>query len=100
MGKLPKKIKVGPYDYTIRSYVWKAEDDQIGGCDTQRLVLSVDDSGPAMVTKNTLLHEVLHAVYDLYDLGPDDSEEDVVMRLSNGLQMVMVDNPGLGKYLW
>lgn len=98
--KLPETVKVGPFTYRVEDYTWAPDDDQIGGCDTLKLVISIDIKAPVMSVKNTLLHEIMHAIYHLYDLESCDGEEDVVMRMANGMQMVMVDNPRLGKYLW
>lgn len=48
---------------------------------------------------NTLLHELLHAIWWCYNLGVnDDKEEKVVGTLANGLSDMFQRNPELVKY--
>ena len=48
---------------------------------------------------NTLLHELLHAVWFCYNLGlDDDQEEKVVGTLANGLMELFARNPEVVKY--
>jgi hypothetical protein len=48
----------------------------------------------------TLLHELLHAIYDLNRLeAKENSREDFVSRGAVGLAMIMRDNPGLFEWM-
>lgn len=48
----------------------------------------------------TLIHEILHAIYDAYGLGgPDHDEETVCSILGRGLAQVIKDNAALGGVL-
>lgn len=48
--------------------------------------------------KNTILHEILHAICNVYDLELEN-EERVVTRMANAIQQVMQDNPEIFMYL-
>ena len=50
---------------------------------------------------NTLLHEILHAIFYQYGLCEDvgDKEEKIVNTTANGLSSVFVDNPWLIDYI-
>jgi len=54
---------------------------------------------PLSLTRECLLHEVIHAVYRIYGIQADDEEERIVNTLGVGLLKVMDDNPKLMKYL-
>jgi hypothetical protein len=47
---------------------------------------------------STLMHEVLHALIDMYDLKLED-EERICECLANGLTCLFQDNPKLVKYI-
>lgn len=48
---------------------------------------------------DTLLHEILHAVYFVWNLEDKDDEERTVTGLSTGLSTVLHDNPELVELL-
>lgn len=49
---------------------------------------------------NTIIHELLHAVYHLYGLpADDDTEERYVNTLANGITEVILRNPKLLQHL-
>lgn len=48
---------------------------------------------------NTLLHELLHAIWWCYNLGDDDEQEEkIVKSLSNGLMELFARNPDVLTY--
>jgi len=97
--KLPETVKVGPFIYTVEAHEFSEEDDTLGQCMTDDLLIQVETSHPDSVVKNTLLHEIFHAIYDLQGLNDENEEEQIVYAMSNGLQLVLLDNPGLKDYL-
>lgn len=48
--------------------------------------------------QNTLLHEIIHAVWDLADLKEGDTEEKIVTLIANGLSQVFLNNPTVFKF--
>lgn len=50
-------------------------------------------------TADTILHEILHAIFYKMYVGKGDDEEAVVSKLATGLVTVMKDNPELFKAL-
>lgn len=48
---------------------------------------------------NTLLHELMHAVWDNYNLSELDKEEKIVTMFANGLTQIFLTNPEVLSYL-
>lgn len=92
--KLPKSVKVGPYTFEI---VETADlgGREIGHCDKNNLRICIDPNLPDDKKKNTLIHEILHAIYEVWAIDDDSKEEPVVNALASGLQTVFKDNPKL-----
>jgi len=65
----------------------------------QRIIYS--DAVPVDRQKQSILHEVIHAVMAAY--GPPDGareNEDIARALGRGLHQVFVDNPDLVEFLY
>jgi hypothetical protein len=98
--KLPKKIKVGAVDYTTH-LLNSTDRAQLGVClyNHQRIYLSPNMKH--QVASDTLLHEVLHAIWSESGLDhiPDLNEETVVRALATWLRLVIRDNPEFVKFI-
>ena len=72
----------------------------VGLCDNSNLVIHVLDGQHPVEEYDTLIHELLHAIWFIMsiDYGGLD-EESVVRRLASGLTGVFLDNPELLAYL-
>ena len=72
----------------------------VGLCDNSNLVIHVLDGQHPVEEYDTLIHELLHAIWFIMaiDHGGLD-EESVVRRLASGLTGVFLDNPELLTYL-
>ena len=72
----------------------------VGLCDNSNLVIHVLDGQHPVEEADTLIHELLHAIWFIMsiDQGGVD-EEAVVGRLASGLIGVFLDNPELLVYL-
>lgn len=94
MARLPDTIRVGYLDYTIEA--WSAAHattaDRIGECDRQNSIIRVRDDLPPQKTAEVLLHEVLHAAYDMGCVGGED-EEKTVSIFGRQLTQIWRDNP-------
>jgi len=89
-------IKVGGANYALIQHDvnWTHEHEIFGKCDSNNLQIHVATVGvPRDVVRNTLIHEILHALYREYNLHDDSDEEETVTRLANGLCQVTLDNP-------
>jgi len=53
---------------------------------------------PTREEMNSLIHELLHAVWDHFNL-PDENEEHCVTSLANGVTELLCRNPKLREYL-
>lgn len=89
------KIKIGYRTYKINNCL--PEDEKLlvdgdltdGNIDNVRKEINIDDSLDYEDKLNTMIHEILHGIEYTYgvDLG-----EDVVVKLSNGLTDVLINN--------
>ncbi len=102
MKKLPKTLRIGAIDYKIIKRPFKdigAFDNTSqykGYCDREagEIHLNSDHIEDSSDPINTLLHEILHALFREYCIDTDQ-EEYIVRCLSNGLCSVFKNNPKL-----
>lgn len=99
--KMPKLISIGyrTYEVTPLEMADHEMTEKYGWCDKANCNIYVYTGGEAMVVADTLLHEVLHAVWAHMGLDDKHEEEAVVNRLSTGLSTVMYDNPDLVDFI-
>lgn len=95
------KIKILAFDYSIRWVdtsvsLWA---DAVGGCDRQNLVILLSTNQAEQQLKDTVLHEVIHALNYHLQLMEGVSDEDIARRLATGLLTVFRDNPELSAWI-
>ena len=91
---LPNWIKIGPYDCEVKFVRIEEGEGRLGDYSSRTNMIRIDSSmSDRRRIVETLLHEVLHAIYYSYTLSPGDGEERVVSVLSTGLAAVLRDNP-------
>lgn len=74
--------------------------DRVGSCDNNLQIITVDANQSLVEEVDTVLHEVLHAIFYTMKIGLDmDTEEKVVSALATGLVGVLQDNPEFSKWL-
>ena len=67
-------------------------------CDELKIMMK--DEGPPQLVAETLIHEVLHAIAEIYLEGyADGVSEHVVAMLGQGLFQVLRDNPGFAAFV-
>lgn len=71
-----------------------------GYCNKQAHKIAYCDDGSTTESKNTVLHEVLHAVFSDAGLKGNEGEEKIVTLLANRLRDVFTINPKLRDYLF
>lgn len=89
------KLRIGHRRYTVRSMT-KAElatAEAVGFCMKEDAEIAVSPKGTSCDQAETLLHEVLHAVWDSVGLPDQVDEERAVTMLAKGLCQVLLDNP-------
>jgi len=97
----PTTLRIGYRDYRVE--VWPAltatSNERYAECDRVAQVIRVRDDLPKQFKAECLLHETLHAVYDMAGISENDNEERVVTHMSTHLAQVIRDNPHLLAYL-
>jgi len=87
------KVKVGGLTYKIKDEKGLTNDGQecYGLCDHQSLVISMNNKFKGQRYNQTLIHEIMHAVFDEAGLSVAN-EEDIVNRISLVWYQVLTDN--------
>ena len=107
--KLPRNVKVGPHLFSIRcdrkgmDKVCRTESSDLPGhTDTTHLANTTDpDQAPGQL-RDTLLHEVLHAICDTTGLAhswEQSNEEDAIRRICPMLLDTLRSSPSLVAFL-
>ena len=95
-------MKIGGQNYKI-NFVdeMKVEGGSIMGVHNCRdCTISIDKELTQSRKKETLIHEILHAIVYQWGIELDDKEEEKICNtLANGLTTVYVDNPWLLPYI-
>lgn len=92
---LPSTIRIGFRTFSIVV----ADMHNLGECDHKRGRIRLSNEHHCQAeAANTVLHEVLHAALEQWNVQERDDHERVVTTTANALCTVMVDNPRL--WLW
>jgi hypothetical protein len=75
-------------------------DDELGRCETTHQKIFINERQGACSMRDTVLHEVGHALFYLMNLKDDCTEEDFVSRFSTGLRSVMLENKVLSEWIF
>ncbi len=99
MSKPPRYISIGPYRYRIKLVRELGEPEELDGVtDTAGSKLLIrEDLSPSRM-RETVLHEILHAVWDVCNLSKA-YEEKTIMSLSPILLDVLQRNEELVEWL-
>lgn len=104
---MPTRIRVGPYVYAViqdQAALRAEEHGRNGGLrgytDHQALVINVGPDMAVGMQRQTLWHEVKHAVIDSMTMSHDKrTDEDWIGRTTPSELAVLRDNPDLVAYL-
>lgn len=98
--QLPKTIKIGPYTYTLKFFPKKASTNY-GACVYAQQTIFLNRNQTAQRAADTLIHEILHAAWDLGSLEviPDLHEEVVVRVYGTWLSQVLRENPKVTDFI-
>ena len=92
--KLPSKVYVLGHEYAIEEMpetLFK-EREAYGDCDNEQKRIRIYCGTTRSVTRDTLLHEILHAAWSLLYIQSKDEEEKIISRLST-LLIGFFDDP-------
>lgn len=100
---LPRRIKVGAYDWRVVLNTEDAEIEKCGEADFEHHVVNLwpEHLNSPDHAVGILIHELLHVIFDnadLEDANPtysNDPEEDIVVGFEQGLVALYRDNPRL-----
>lgn len=92
--KLPSEVYVIGHRYSIEEMdEHSATDSNIyGHCSNHSRKIKVYCNGGGSIARDTLLHEVLHAVWNLMGLEKEDEEERIVNSTSTAI-IGIIDDP-------
>lgn len=85
-------IKIAGIDYTVETFKQSIDINLMGRLSYDTAQIFVREDLPLDKKKETLLHEVIHAVYMNAGLQPGDDEEKIVTALSSGVYQFLKDN--------
>ena len=100
--KLPNKVKVGGIYYTITDKPFEIDPKGTGAwglTDHRSCIIYIDTGVSLNQVKDTLLHEILHAIFFIYNVDTGDGEERVVTPTASGLVQVFEDNKPIRDFL-
>lgn len=97
---LPSTVRIGPYDIKVSIVDATPDEDDWGVYyDDQCLICLATGAPNGPFAVDSVLHEILHAVYRMAKLAEGDGEERVVSLVSVGLTQIFRDNPELLEWI-
>ena len=100
----PKSVRVGPHVYKVlkddRTAQALRDESKYGITKVDRLEIHLDPNVAHTQVADTLLHEILHCIWDQSGLREDQSlEESVICSITTELLNVLRSNPKVTKFL-
>jgi hypothetical protein len=98
---LPASIRVAAFDFKVEEWhpMGSASARRYGEFSSMEGVIRIDPQAGRIKTLDTVIHELLHAVYWSYNIAGSDDEERTVATMSTGLTQVLRDNPDLRRFI-
>lgn len=92
-----RSIRIGPFDVAIKQM---ASDNALGIYKpADQTIYLLETYGSPQQEAETALHEILHAICDIYSIRPKDGEERTVHLMSVGISSLIRDNPDFIRWL-
>jgi hypothetical protein len=97
---IPSHVKIGAHTYTIYQMdaLWGSENARHGECIPDKLEINICMGSCYSIIYETLIHEIMHAIY-APALESGDSEERIVNAMGVGFTQVLTDNPKLLNFI-
>lgn len=97
---LPSPIRVGGFEYKVYERDdFARSQGEFGQCDNDTSTILIAKDLTKQMQVNTLIHELFHAIYYVYNIEEKDEEERIVNTFANGWHQVLSDSPALLNYL-
>ncbi len=98
--KMPSHVIVGPYDVAIKELDSSDAEKNYGLFNSEKMEIRLrkEFSSPQQAA-DTLLHEILHAVWHISGMSHKDGEERLVSSLATQICAVVRQNPGIIDWL-
>lgn len=117
ISEIPKSLKIGPFNYTVELIEENElilEDDEekvpdkptylLGKTSSHKQMIEIVAGMPYEVERETLFHEILHAIYTIVGGQDDDApyvgEEKTIQMFSPAIVDVFDRNPELVTYMF
>lgn len=97
----PSSVRVGPHTIAISLKPREeALTEEAWGCyNLETMTIWVQQELAPSKQARVLLHEIIHALWDVGELGEETDEETAVSVLSTQLLAAMHDNPGVFRWI-
>lgn len=92
----PQSVHLLGRDYAI---TYDLDNGNYGSCNVMDGEIEVREGLGLMEEQDTLLHEVMHAVWATMDVQLSKWEEHVIRKMATGLALVLKQNPELVQHL-
>lgn len=92
----PSSVHLMGRDYSI---TYDLDNGNFGACDVMEGEIEVREGLSLMEEQDTVLHEIMHGVWAVMDIGNAKWEEHVIRKMATGLALVLKQNPNLAQYL-
>lgn len=89
----PRSVSIIGQRFDIRA---QTELSDCGRCDYHKTTILFDPGQSAEALRDTVLHEIVHAIAHLMDMKLSESK---TLRIATGLLCVLRENPSLVKFL-
>ena len=98
--KLPKRVKIGHVTYRIVPLEDPDRAPVVYGLYMGNdCIIKIDVTRDTQIVRDTLLHEIMHGIWQLYAIDDEDLQERTICTMATGLTQVFADNPKIGKFL-
>lgn len=100
MDDLPKSVRVGPHDVRFERLNGEDAKRNYGTFLPAELAINLQDKyASGSQAADTILHEIIHAIFAVWSVDVKRGEEHIVSVLGTSLTQIIRDNPGLIAWL-
>jgi hypothetical protein len=102
LSGLPSTIRVGPFSYELQvtSALESMQSQTWGSCANVEHIIRLQEHYPCVGRCiDTVLHEILHALYHVHTIPEKEDEETTVAMMGTGLASLLMDNPALVQWI-
>jgi len=92
-----ESVKIGDKDYKVVTDADIADNARDGEIRFRKAEIAVIDRLEEQVLKEILVHEAIHGMLEFMGEREINNDEEKVVRITNGLLMLIKDNPELFK---